>query len=360
MNIYINGRFLTQSITGVQRYAIEVVKAMDMLISSNIIPNDLNFTVLVPKNIFQVLHLKNIKVKRVGFLKGHLWEQLELPLFSRNNLLINLCNTGPAFKKNQIIVIHDMAVFLNEINFSFLFKTWYRILFKIEGRFSKKIVTVSHFSCSEIIKYIHVNPEKIEVIYEGNEHIKNRKMDSEILEKYVLNKRPYLLAVSSLDPRKNFKNILKALDKIEKIDFDVVIAGGTNPKIFKNNQFDFTNKVKYLGYVSDEQLKALYNNASGFIYPSFYEGFGLPPLEAMTLGCPVIVSNRTSLPEICGDSAIYCNPDDPKDIAKKIDELFKNKTMRNYYKNKCVKRASLFSWDDCANSMWKVVKKCLI
>src|SRR5690606_4669631 len=106
--------------------------------------------------------------------------------------------------------------------------------------------------------------------------------------------------------------------------------------------------IKYVGYVSDEELRALYEHAGCFVYPSFYEGFGFPPLEAMSLGCPVIVANTSSLPEVCQDAAIYINPDQPMELAKSIEKIMTDQSSREMLVRKGLKNASRFSWNLCA------------
>ncbi|KHE67413.1 glycosyltransferase family 1 protein [Halobacillus sp. BBL2006] len=358
MQIFINGRFLSQETTGVQRYATEVVKAIDNLIDSGYIHHkDYRFVLLSPKAKKQNLSLKHIEIRTIGMLKGHTWEQLELPFHTKNNLLINLCNTSPIFKRRQLTVIHDAAVFANKQNFSFSFRLWYQFLYKLQARVASKIITVSNFSKNELVKYLKIDDRRIKVIYEGNEHFSNLLSGSAEFQNEIQDYEPYILAVSSLNPNKNFKVIVKALEYIHDKEINVVIAGGTNPKVFSTNGVELSNKVKHLGYVSDNQLKSLYKNAFCFIYPSLYEGFGLPPLEAMTVGCPVIVSDRASLPEVGGDSVIYCDPTNPEDIANKIKNLMDSPELHNKLINKGFKQSEKFTWYNTAKELFSVIQE---
>lgn len=353
MKIYLNGRFLTQQTTGVQRFANEIVKELD-----NLNLNKLEFEILVPRNTNLKIQYKNIKIRKVGYLKGHLWEQIELPFFSNGNLLINFCNLGPGLKRNQIVVIHDAAIYYNSNTYSKSFRIWYRILYKLISLFSKKILTVSKFSRKELIRYTRINENKISIISEGNEHFKRLKPDSSILKKHNLEKNSYILAVSSINPNKNFGNIIKALNLISDKTIKVVIAGGKNERVFKElNGFKGNNSVKEVGFVSDEELKSLYQNALCFIFPSFYEGFGLPPLEAMSCGCPVIVSNTASMPEVCGNAALYINPHNPKEIADNIDLIVNNSNLREDLKLKGIQQSNNFSWSFGAKTLLSIINE---
>ncbi|MEO0855017.1 MAG: glycosyltransferase family 1 protein, partial [Cyanobacteria bacterium J06648_11] len=318
--IYINARFLSQRLTGVQRYAFELVKTLDRLLADATLPDDITFTLVAPAKILTTPTLACIELRQVGRLSGHLWEQVELPLYTAGHPLVSLCNTAPLAKTEQVLTIHDAAVYGAPDAYSFAFRSWYRLLFSTLGRRLRAVITVSEFSKSELLHYCSIPAERLHVIYSGREHAVATPADASILLEHHLSDRPYLLAVSSLSPHKNFSGIVKALEILEADagEFDVAIAGGANPSVFSQDSHPLSDRVKYVGYVSDAQLRALYENARGFIYPSFYEGFGLPPLEAMSCGCPVIVSQAASLPEVCGDAALYCDPHDPGDIADKM------------------------------------------
>ena len=187
--IYINGRFLTQNITGVQRYAIEIVKALDKYLNDNRLNGEYKFEIVCPKNIKQELVLRNINIKQIGKLKGHLWEQIELPLYVKDKFLFNFCNCAPLIKKNQMLVIHDAAVSAMPNSYSFLFKVWYKFMFYILGQRLNKIFTVSNFSKRELNKYFSIDLNKIEVVYSAYDHIINIKPDESIFQKINIKKK---------------------------------------------------------------------------------------------------------------------------------------------------------------------------
>jgi len=358
--IFINARFLTQPITGVQRYAHEVIKALDALIDNGEIDKSkYRIGLLAPRQgIMHDLNLKHIPLHTVGRLTGHACEQLELPYYAGSGLLVNLCNTGPLVKDSQVVTIHDAGVFAFPEAYSYAFRTWYRILLKRLGKRARKIITVSFFSKNELIRFCGIDSEKIEVIYEGKEQVFACEPDYSVLHKYDLEK-PFILAVSSMSPHKNFQAVVRAIELLGATGFQFVIAGGVNPKVFKSSAEPLSSSVTYLGYVTDEQLRALYEHAACFIYPSLYEGFGLPPLEAMACGCPVIVSDRASLPEVCGDAALYCDPHNPADIAEKIKQLMSNRSLQETLKKKGLARAREFTWEKCARETFAVIARAL-
>ena len=349
--VLINARFLTQTTTGVQRYAIEIVKALDKLIGDgHPATRGHSFTLLSPQDVRQELGLKNIPVKRVGRFGGHLWEQLELPYYARHGLLLSLCNAAPLAKRNQIVAIHDAAVFVNPKNFSLPFRGWYKVLLTALGKVARRIITVSAFSKKELIRHCGIDESKLFVTYEGGEHALAAVPQDGVLRRWGIDGRRYVLAVSSVSPNKNFSAVVRAVELLGETDFKVVIAGGTNHKVFGGSESPLPDSVIRVGYVSDGALRSLYEHAACFVYPSLYEGFGLPPLEAMNCGCPVVVSEMASMPEVCDDAALYCDPHDPKDISDKIRHLMENEDLRTRLRQKGAPRAELFSWERSARA----------
>lgn len=329
MKIYINGRFLTQRITGVQRYALEMTKALDSLISDDKSLQKQEYILIAPNDVLYNIELKNMSFIQRGVLKGHLWEQLELPIYSRDGFLMNFCNCAPLLKRNQTVTIHDAAVSAVPQAFSLAFRTWYKLMFMWLGRRLKQIFTVSEFSKKELHKYYGIPLNKIHVTYNGIDHIKNLEVDEGIIDREGLKDKKYILAVSSMNPSKNFPLILDVARIMPEVEF--IIAGGSNAKVFKSAGLDVPQNARLIGYVSDEELMALYRHASVFVYPSLYEGFGIPPLEAMVCGCPVIVSDIEVFHEVYGDSVEFCNPCRVESWMLRIKHIL---SFENYFKYK--------------------------
>ncbi len=358
MNIYINGRFVTQKITGVQRYAYELLRALDEGIEKGAVDAGIfKFHLLTPHGQKQNIDLKIIEKKQVGHLKGQLWEQIELPLYARGGFLVNLCNQGPIFKRKQIVTIHDAAIYRFPKAYSWLFRTWYKLTWYCLSKTAKLILTVSEFSRQELINRGVGSEDKIRVIPNGINHIHRAMSNKGVLDKYSLEKNGYIFAVGSLNPTKNFSALLAAFERLDNKNLKLAIAGGGNEKIFSKTGFAVPANVKFLGYVDDADLKCLYENAAFFVFPSIYEGFGIPPLEAMACGCPVITSKVASLPEICQNAALYCDPFNIQDVADKMNLMASDKDLRLSFAERGLARSMFFQWDDSVRLLLEVIKK---
>jgi len=339
---YINGKFLTQPTTGVQRFAREIL--------NELVKQRVNFVVLCPIDTQPQEMIPAQRFKSIGNNRGVKWEQIDLPSYLNmieKPILLNLCNSAPLFYKNQVVTLHDLAFFVNPRWFSKAFSLWYRFIIPILARRSRKILTVSMFSKAEIIKILRQPAEKIIVA-----HNASSKLDSGHSEPIMYGK--YLLFVGSLDPRKNLITLVNAFKSANQSNLKLVIAGMIN-KNFGSVDLNQSEDIIYLGKVSDAHLSALYKNAVAFVYPSFYEGFGIPPLEAMQQGCPVICSDSSSLPEVCGDAAMYFNPHSAEELAHKIKIIIEDENLRVELKQKGLKRVMEFSWSNSANIIKNII-----
>jgi glycosyltransferase involved in cell wall biosynthesis len=357
-DVLINGRFLSQPITGVQRVAFEVVKNFDNLIDQGVIDSrKYSLTLLTEKNLKSEAIFKNISILPIGKRSGHIWEQLELSRYAHNSVLLNLCGPAPIFRRNQVAIIHDAVPFACENEFSWAFRTWYKTMFKSLCANSRELITVSDFSKEELSHYCGVDEKRFSVAHLGIDHFNRLEADLKILERNSLFDKKYVLAVGSLSPRKNFLRLIEAIEKLDDTPVELVVAGGVNSKVFSGIDLKTNDKIRYVGRVSDEELKALYLNALCFAFPSLYEGFGLPPVEAMSCGCPVIAADTSSIPEVCGEAVLYCDPKDADDIADKIRSLQSDDCLRKRLILKGTERASLFTWDSCGRVVWSAVER---
>lgn len=330
MTLYINGRFLTQKITGVQRYALEVLKQIDCMD----LPNKV--IVLCPKDdLINVPKLENIKILKIGKLKGHAWEQLSLPLFMlrhRQDKLLNMCNLAPILFPGYV-VIHDISFKTHPEHLNKKFALWYRFVTKMNIKRYKHIFTVSNFSKNEIISEYVVKDKNITVTYNSAEHMKGIIPNKNIIHRLHLENKKFIFSLGSASPHKNRKFIIECAKNNPNYIF---VVTGTNSKSFCDEQYEKSENLIFTGYLNDEEIVALYKSCEAFLFPSLYEGFGIPPLEALVCGCKkIILSNIEVLKEIYQNNGIYF---DVKQKSIKLDEyLNKNKRIiisENYSWNK--------------------------
>lgn len=317
----INGRFTTQQTTGVQRFAMELLQELDKIVE----PGEL--ILAIPTETLTVPVFKNIETRKVGHLKGIFWEQVSYALFCLINgyTPLNLCNSSPLISPG-IITIHDVKIKTHPEFFTRKFLIWYRIMLKISMRKSRMIITVSDFSKKEIMNFYNVDNSKIIVVYNGWQHFDRVGFDEKTLEKYNLKKEGYFFSISSMDPNKNFRWIAEKARSMNESLF--VVAGSINKKVF-SEEFDFEcpSNLRFLGYVTDGEAKTLMRDCKVFLFPSIYEGFGIPPLEAMSCGCKrIVVSDTEVMHEVYGNSVTYIHDgmdinniseSDTKDILSK-------------------------------------------
>lgn len=309
--LYVNGRFLTRPMSGVERYAYKVCKAMSSLGQP--------FTLVCPKTQIQSCYdISNFQIEFYGYGNSHLWEQVVLPFFFINKkdfLLLNFTGLGPIGVANKVMTIHDLSFLENPKWFSKSYYWWYKMMTPLAVRTSKHVLTVSEFSKSEILRfYPFLKSDNVTVAYGAADeafHVDDTRKSSV---------EPFVLAVSSLDPRKNFSSLIEAFHGIKEAK--LYIAGAYN-RVFTSNNLDTQqlSNIKFLGRVSDSELLQLYNQARCFVFPSVYEGFGLPPIEAMHCGCPVLASDIHVLREVCGDAAVYFNPYDIQNMRDTIEQF---------------------------------------
>lgn len=229
---------------------------------------------------------------------------------------------------------------------------------------AKKVLTISQASKDDIIKIYKIPAKKVVVTYPGIKVKTNsRKVEMEEIRKKYKILGEYILFVGTLQPRKNIEKLVEAFSKLGEEDKKIeLIVVGKRGWLFEDilnspKKYGVTDKVKFLEFVSDQELETLYQNAICFILPSLYEGFGLPVLEAMKNGCPVITSNVSSLPEAGGDAALYVDPKNAVDIKNKIELLISDKKLRNDLVEKGYNQVKKFSWEKTAKETLKALEE---
>ncbi len=347
--IFINGGFLVQPLTGVQRYALELTQRL--LEAANADPELRPVTVVRPPDGTR------------GIIRGNLWEQGTLCLRARGGILFSPSSMGPWLHPRQVVTLHDMRAFSPEQADSLPFRTrqWHRIALSLLGRTARRILTDSHHSLTCICEYLNVSPARVQVVYPGADHILAFGHDDSVLEKLGLRPGGYVLAVGSLYPHKNVR-ILHSLDW-EKYDLKLCIVGeapDTRAPAFQRILEEARSQpasVCYTGRRSDAELRSLYSAAFAFAFPSLYEGFGFPPLEAMYCGAPVLASDRTSIPEVCGDAPLYFDPLSPASLRVVVERILGDPGLRASMIERGRQRAAQFTWARAAAEVMSVLQQ---
>lgn len=267
----------------------------------------------------------------------------------------------------KIATIHDLIPYImpETVGKGYLLKFLKDVPKVIE--LCDSLITVSEWSKKDILKFFPIDEKKIFVTPLAAEDIykplDKEKCKSLLAEKYNINK-PFILYIGGFSPRKNVKSLITAFAKVYKRlnkDYNLVIVGAAKDQgqylsEFSNN-LDFASKIIFTGFVSEEDLPIFYNGCDVFVYPSLYEGFGLPPLEAMNCGTPVITSNITSIPEVVSDAGMLINPYDELELINALKNLLGDEKLQEKYRKKGLERAKDFSWESAAKKTLEVYKQ---
>lgn len=269
-------------------------------------------------------------------------------------------------KSKSILNIYDLS-FIKYPEYTDAVVKQYQKRLKHCLQWTDLVITISENSKQDIVKYLKVDPQKIHVTYLASRYYPEY-LSEQLTDKIVDSmdydfSKPYLLFVSTIEPRKNIINLILAFNYLKekyKIAHQLVLIGRKGwhyePIFTTIDSSPWRNQIHHLDYLSDELVALFYSKAEAFVYPSHYEGFGLPVLEAMTLGAPVITSNTSSLPEVAGDAALFVNPDDPMQIVDAILQVINNSNLRRELIEKGKERAKLFSWERTAMETLKAYK----
>ncbi len=348
----VNGRYLTQKATGVHRYAFEICNMLHEM--------GVDFHVAIPQEINPDYKF-SFKTVKCGSLKTHLWEQLSLPLYLKNignPLLVSFTGCGPLNYNNQIMTIHDVSHERYPEWFTKNYYRFYHFMMPRIGRKAHAILTVSEFSKKEIIETLALDGSKIHVVH-SNVPFHNKPTREDILNfRPDQDREKYIIAVSTMDPRKNFIRLVEAFKKIEDKSVKLYIIGMSFKAFNTPDLQKLINENVYLpGYLPDNELQGMYQNALLSVYPSLYEGFGLPPLESMTYGCPVINSDISALREVSEDAALYIDPYDVEDITLKINQLLEDNNLRQELRLKGLEQVKQYSWEKSAKQVYELIQK---
>lgn len=337
MTLKINARELGGPITGIPRYAKNIIKHLEFL--------GLPCETIAPS-------------RRLLGLRGALWEQFCLPWhLNKDDLLWSPSCKGPFCHKKQVVTVHDLVMYdhkelhptskMGKLWNFYYPKFWSQVL---------TVITVSNYTKQRLMEVCHIPETKIRVIYEAaEEHFRpvTQEAKEATKKKYDLSKEQYILSVAALNPRKNLGTLIKAWDVLRPQlggQVNLVLVGMLyfNTSLAQLGLDNLPEDVILTGHVDDCDLPALYAGASAFVYPSLYEGFGLPPLEAMACGTPVVVSNVSSLPEVCGEAVVYIDPYSVDSLAEGILSVLTDRALSSHLSEKGLARVAEFSWERAA------------
>jgi glycosyltransferase involved in cell wall biosynthesis len=409
MTIGIDIRVLAKGTrTGVEDYTINLLSRLLADKSNNPAKDGVKYKLFYSgfkkfKLNYSWLKGKNIKIKKIRipnrildlFLKFIRFPKLDrilggVDIFISPHFLI----TPLSKRSKRIMIFYDLSFLRFPKFFSFSKKMWHRFMApQKQARKSDLIVAISESTKRDLIDFYDINPGRVKVIYPGIDE-KFQPIDksdsrlSEVVNKYGLSDN-FILYFGTIEPRKNILGTIKAFEEIKReklgklldVDwqgFEGVVRGqkdilfdfsklklviaGTKGWLYKEvfeevKNSEFKDDILFVGFVDEDDKPYLYNLAKVFIYPSFFEGFGLPPLEAMACGVPTIVSNKSSLSEVVGNSAIMIDPQNIDEMALAIKEILENKELNIFLKNKGIERTKQFNWD---NTVKEVLKLCVL
>lgn len=351
----INGDFVGLRPHGVARYACEVTQAIDRLVAArHPLTEDLDISIVAPKAPDHDFALKSICVKIVPeFDKPRLpqlWVQAQLPRHVEGGLL-SFCNLAPVSVRRQIVCIHDLHTRLMPESYGWLFRTAHKIILPLLGKRVRYVTTVSQLSASHLVRYGIAPRSKVVVTYNGADHAK--KWDARKSAIRSGSAKPYVFCLGRRQQYKNVELMLKLAPLLDRMGIDLWMAGDVD--IGGMTDCPAIPNLRLLGQISDDDFRFALEGALCFIFPSRIEGFGLPGVEAMALGCPVIASTSPCLPEICGSAALYADPDDVGQWADAVRAVKDDTGLRQNLIDSGLEQASKYQWNNIAETYLKLM-----
>ncbi|MCO6381953.1 glycosyltransferase family 1 protein [Oceanicola sp. 502str15] len=355
----VNARFLTRPVSGVDR----VARALLVALSER--PDIARLRLIHPERqavdtgwieALEPAFRAKFTLHPFGRRRGHLWEQVDLPRARGGDTLLSLCTTGPLAVADQLVLIHDAQVWDAPQSYSRRFRLAYRLLLPALARRARRVATISSHSAARLEALGVVPRGKLRVVLNGADHMRQFTGDPTALGRFGLEPGRYVLAVGSAAPHKNLDLLLRAAEQGAGKAPLLVIAGALGNRIYGRVSLESGARVKVLGHVSDGELKALYHGAMALAFPSLTEGFGLPPLEAMLCGCPVLASTGGALPEICGPAATLLDPQDATQWSEALQRIATDGPLRMSMGRKGRDHAARYTWERAAARLLEVAR----
>ncbi len=370
MRIAVDARMYGKKFTGIGRYISELLHNLAAIDQEN------EYLILLRKDNFDECQINQPNFKKIlaDFPHYSIAEQTKFLRFL-NKLDVDLVHfphfNAPVFyKKPFVVTIHDLihTLFPGKKKSRFLHRLFYGLVIRSTVKHSYFTIAVSENTKQDLVKILHADPNKIAVTYEAVDpqyrEISDHKIIADLKAKYHIAK-PFLLYIGNWRYHKNVQGLVAAFNLIKsryKIDCQLIVTG----EIGKPEQEEaeaaiqnspYRNDIILPGFVPEEELPLFYSAATIFTFPSFYEGFGLPPLEAMACGTPVVSSNTSSMPEILGDAAVYFDPDDANNMAEQIIKVLQDQNLQKQMRLKGIERVKRYSWKCMAKETLDIYRK---
>jgi glycosyltransferase involved in cell wall biosynthesis len=351
----INGDFVTLQPTGVARYASEVTAQLDALVAEgHPLTRGLDLELIVPRDV--PTPFSNIPTHVVREFSHprlpQVWVQLQLPAHVKGGLL-SFCNLAPVAVGRHIACIHDLHTRLMPESYGLLFRLAHRAILPLVGRRASRITTVSGLSREHLVHYGIAPRSKIVVTHNGSDHTRHWNPDRSKLP--AQSSRPFVLCLGRPQKYKNVELLLRLAPMLDQMGLDLWMAGDIDAPALRKVHAHVPSNVLLLGRISDDDFANALSHALAFLFPSRIEGFGLPAIEAMALGCPVVASTAPCLPEICGDGALFADPDDSDAWLRIIEKLKVDGAFRERMIHRGRAQAATYSWRMIAERYLKLM-----
>ena len=372
MRIGIDARAIYKNLDGIGRYSLNLIRAIARIDRKNeyvIFRNNLFGETIVDSPNFREVRVGIPALSlRTGYCLGRLAKKEKVDVFH------SLFFVAPLFGiDNVVVTVHDLMAlrfpgFFSGRNFLMSKYAWLFHKFMVPKTIAhaRKLIAVSKSTKNDLEQCFKLNSNKVSVIYEAADSCFRKIENVEILETYRKNARlpeKFILYVGNTKPYKNISTLLRAFKQFKtmwKTDYVLVLAGKKDrfheTTLLMATELGLLPSIRFFDSFTEEELPLLYNLAKLFVFPSYYEGFGLPPLEAISCGTPVITSNRASLPEVVGDSAILVNPDDASGLADAMNDVLSNESLQKQLSQKGLVQSKQFSWEKAAGETLDVYK----
>jgi glycosyltransferase involved in cell wall biosynthesis len=369
IRIGINGSMLDEHPTGVGVFSFNLINHLSFIYNHE---NSKRLTVFTaaPALLHKTLTIIKLpslllssRYGKLAALSRFVWNTLFYP-FKTNayDVLFSPTTHGSFYARNQIITIHDLLS-LRFGNISAHQRFYFKHLLPRLLNNASIIIAVSKTTKNDIIHFFGCDEAKVHIVYNGydDKHYRTVTLKPNVIaSRYKVSN--YLLAIGPTYPHKNFEFLIDTYNRLSPATrkaFPLLVAGGKNPYLAKIKEkvalLGLSNEIHFTGYVPAEMMPSLYQEAHALIFPSLYEGFGFPLLEAMACGCPVLTSNTASMPEVCGNAAMYFSPDDEEELLTAINTITVCTDKRNELIEKGLERAKLFSWQKAAKTLKEII-----